>query len=830
MQPVRLVARLLMAACTATYPFSVLAQTIQTIGVSEGLVSASFSGTGRYVATFVRTQATGNAISILDRDASSTQTYTASQLRPTDLPSTSTLMRMLGVSDDGRYLAYLMTVRGVNEQALVRLDRTTNTREVVLVDFVSFYEGPGASMSRDGQVFAWVNAAGDVVRRQVGAASAVIGRTCVMARGTISDRVPCAGTAMSADGAKVAFGAPVVPEPPGHVHWGFVPSLAVAVAVFDAPSNTKTYFPEAHISPIYRPGLVMNTDGTFVGFTHAVEPGLPLTYGMLDVTTRRVESFSQPVKRIAQGGTYVVLDATIYDRIAGRSYAEPAPYSILDITPTLRLALVSTPAGDSSSELAVADYDSDQDGIFDLWESAFGLSPANAADASQDFDGDGASNAAEFATRSHPTAPATATRVFAEGAAGSFFDTVVSVFNPGDQPVETVVRFLGADGSSASRQTRLGAKGRVDWASCCIPTLTAAEFGIVVESTAPVVADRTMTWDRVTGYGAHAATAADGAHTTWYFAEGATIAGFQTFYLLSNPAAVDASVTISYFLNTATVAHRTHVVPAGGRLTVWVNQEGSPLDQAEFSASITASAPIVAERAMYRGGPSGAFTAGSDSMGITQTSTTWHFAEGSTGSHFDTFLLVANPGPVAGMVSARYGLPDGSVVVKDYPIAAQSRLTVWVDQEDALLASTAFSTTLTSSVPTVAERAMWWPGDGATWTEVHTEAGAPTAARTWAAAGGQVSTAADTFFLVLNTSETDSTTLTVTIYGGITLSRQIVAPANSRTTLWMRDLFPELNGHFSTVISSSAAPIVVERAVYTNAFEAGTALRATPLP
>jgi hypothetical protein len=56
---------------------------------------------------------------------------------------------------------------------------------------------------------------------------------------------------------------------------------------------------------------------------------------------------------------------------------------------------------------------------------------------------------------------------------------------------------------------------------------------------------------------------------------------------------------------------------------------------------------------------------------------------------------------------------------------------------------------------------MWWQGDGSKWTEMHTEAGA-TAPRDNLGVGGRAGrVAGDTFFLVLNTSPTDSTTLTV---------------------------------------------------------------------
>jgi hypothetical protein len=47
--------------------------------------------------------------------------------------------------------------------------------------------------------------------------------------------------------------------------------------------------------------------------------------------------------------------------------------------------------------------DSDGDGIPDIWESGFGFSPTNAADAALDADGDGMTNGAEYIAGTDPT-------------------------------------------------------------------------------------------------------------------------------------------------------------------------------------------------------------------------------------------------------------------------------------------------------------------------------------------------------------------------------------------------------------------------------------------
>ncbi|MFI5078296.1 MAG: hypothetical protein ACHQRO_13185, partial [Vicinamibacteria bacterium] len=74
--------------------------------------------------------------------------------------------------------------------------------------------------------------------------------------------------------------------------------------------------------------------------------------------------------------------------------------------------------------------DADGDGLPSAWEAQFGLDPASPAGhdgASGDPDGDGITNAQELAAGTHPRG--TTTRIFAEGATGSFFDTRIALFN-----------------------------------------------------------------------------------------------------------------------------------------------------------------------------------------------------------------------------------------------------------------------------------------------------------------------------------------------------------------------------------------------------------------
>ncbi len=436
------------------------------------------------------------------------------------------------------------------------------------------------------------------------------------------------------------------------------------------------------------------------------------------------------------------------------------------------------------------------------------------------------------------------TRYFAEGATSAFFNTEIALLNATGTPTTATVRFQRPGGVAEVTQTvPLTGIQRVTVDPKTLG-LAQAEFSTVIESDQPVIADRTMTWD-ANAYGSHAETSIGRPLTRWYLAEGATINGFDLFYLIQNPSNQTAEISVQYLLPAPlSPITKTYAVDPLSRFNIWVNQEGGPLGAAEVSAVITSTnnVPVIVERAMYR--PVGAqiFGAGHESAGVEAPAARWYFAEGATGPYFDLFFLVANPNAQPSDIEARYLKPDGSVVTRTYTVDPNSRFNVWVDFEGVELADTAVATTfrVTNGINVVIERSMWWWGDIAGWYEGHNSAGATTTGEKWGLAAGEVggSTALETYILIANTSNTAGTArVTLTFEDGTQAQKDFTLPANSRSNVDVTGDFPAAaNKRFGAIVESlgtTPAQIVVERAMYNSAggvfWAAGTSALGTKL-
>ncbi len=486
--------------------------------------------------------------------------------------------------------------------------------------------------------------------------------------------------------------------------------------------------------------------------------------------------------------------------------------------------------------------DADDDGLDDGWETFF-----TAADPSADLDGDGASNAQEFAAGTHPRG--TQNKFLAEGATGWFFHTVVTLANPDSAAAATaVLTFNTSVGTRVRRSVTVPAGRSVPVRVDGVPGLEEAEMSTSIDSDRPLGVSRTMAWDyRRTfgprGFGLHLETAASAPSPTWFLAEGSTVLGFDLFYLLQNPQATATQATVRFLLPSGQTITRTYDLAPGSRTTVYVN--GIPgLEETDVAGEITAVAPIVVERAMYRSSPDEPLRLGHASMGVPAAATEWFLAEGATGAFFDLYVLIANPGASDAAVDVRFARPDGSLVTRQYTVAAHSRFSIYVDGI-AEVANTSVATTVTSTnaVPIVVERAMYWPGGFFDYYESHGSAGSTSTAQRWVVAGAENNSPLSTqsFVLIANTENRAGTARLTFLYPEPVPAAapiDVVLPPNSRTTVAVPGgQFPVVS-YFGVLVESvgtSPVDLVVESAVYRTLSggplwgSGGNAL-ATPLP
>ena len=569
--------------------------------------------------------------------------------------------------------------------------------------------------------------------------------------------------------------------------------------------------------------------------------------------------------RKVQGGAPLVL----LDERYGVPLPMPAPVQTGTLDATGSMVIFASadatilPGGADTNGVAdifavdlLSRLDRDGDGLDDRWEIAMGLdytSGAGVNGAAGDPDGDGQTNLQEQTAGSHPMGAARS--FLAEGADNAFFKTRIALANPGVTPTTAVVRFDGDDGTSRSVNLHVPAGARrtlfVDEVGGTTPS-----FSTVVDAPLPLVAERTMSWDR-TEYGAHAERASPAPATQWFLAEGATGA-FSLFYLLQNPGDTATTATIRY-LRPAPLPPitRTYDLPAHSRTTLPVDQQAPELASTDVSAAITSTNPILVERAMYRSTPAQPFAAGHASAGVTAAATSWFLAEGATGPFFDLFVLLANPNPTDATVEIRYLLAGGTVHAKTYTVPAESRRTIYVDAEDIpgqgpVLGAVDVSCAITSTnaVPIVVERSMWFPGPALTpnfWTEAHNSPGATATSRRWVLADGETggSRGTSTYVLIANTSSTAGRAR-LTVLPDVPITPEdppgaappttitVDLPANSRTTVPMGLSGQRFGVLVESIDTAPLADLVVERAMYWNAgaeiWAAGTNLLATPVP
>jgi hypothetical protein len=413
-----------------------------------------------------------------------------------------------------------------------------------------------------------------------------------------------------------------------------------------------------------------------------------------------------------------------------------------------------------------------------------------------------------------------------EGATGPLFDMDIAIANPNDEPAPATLVFLRPATQSGealpplTQSVTLAPRSRLTLRANDVPGLARTSVSTVVLSEAelPLVVERTMYWDDQY-YAGHTEIAPERPALTWYFGEGSQ-GFFDTYVLLGNGTQFTAQATVTFLPEDGIPVVRTYEVAPSSRHTVYVGDIPELVGRS-FSIVVESTIPIVSERAMYFGAER-FWEGGHGSAGVIELSRHWFHAEGATEANFATYILVGNPNPQPANVTFTWLTIDGTVVSRVKTIAPNARLTVSVADEDPRLAHTSFSTTVSSDVPVVSERAMYWPGDWRTWHGAHNSFGLTSVGTRWGLAEGKVGRGRNfATFILLSNGNTMPAEVTVMFLrtAGAPVVKSYVVPPLSRFNVWVNGMVPELRDEeFGAVVEvTNGVPIAVERAMYWDA-------------
>ncbi len=296
----------------------------------------------------------------------------------------------------------------------------------------------------------------------------------------------------------------------------------------------------------------------------------------------------------------------------------------------------------------------------------------------------------------------------AEGYTGPGFETWLLLANPGNQAATVRVSFMPESGNVVQKDYSVGAKSRFTVPVNSIAGLGPTGVSMLAESTngVGIVAERAIYFNDHRRADGSCAQGVTSPQNSWYFAEGYTGKGFDTYLLVQNPGAEDASIQVDLMGENPAqpAASYPFDVKAHSRFTVHVN-DFLPGQGVSMKVQTLNGVPVVAERAVYFDyfGING----GHDSPGTVSPSNRWYFAEGCTANAFDTWLLLQNPGAEPAKVTVYFYRDDQRKFTREVTVPAGTRYTLQADLVAGLEAAS-FATEISSDQPIVAERSIYF--------------------------------------------------------------------------------------------------------------------------
>jgi len=399
------------------------------------------------------------------------------------------------------------------------------------------------------------------------------------------------------------------------------------------------------------------------------------------------------------------------------------------------------------------------------------------------------------------------TAYFAEGTTRNGFEEYLLLRNPGADVSNVTIQYVFSSGEPKTQTVNME-----PWAgqSICVNDVVGPDkdVSVSIKASVGIIAERQIYFNYKTIWtGGSAVRGVEAPRATWFFAEGTTRAGFQEWLCLQNPATHEVAVDLAYMLAGGETRHQGLTLAAGSRKTVDVNAAlGAGQDA---SIKVGATGPIIAERPMYFD-YKGAWRGGHSSSGSSELSSEWHFAEGSTRKGFEEWLTIMNPGETATTASVQYLFPGGDPVMRDYPLAAHSRTTLFVNAEVG--PEKDVSVDVTTGEPVLCERPMYFCYHGA-WEGGHDVVGATAGERTWYFPTAGVGKGFESWLCVSNPGNAENKVVFELYgYGGDYNSKELTMAPHSRTTFDVSAAAANIRNPWIKV--SGTKDIIAERPTY----------------
>ena len=262
----------------------------------------------------------------------------------------------------------------------------------------------------------------------------------------------------------------------------------------------------------------------------------------------------------------------------------------------------------------------------------------------------------------------------AEGYTGTGFSTYVLLENPNTQAASVTMEVVTSLGEYDTLDLQLAAhRTTVNmndiWPDREISTYVGSNNGV------GILVERSMYFNNGVYEGGHCVAATPNAASSWYFAEGYTGPDFDEWILVLNPQSYAQTSMLRVLTGSGDILEFYFNLPALSRTTIHLNDL---VPGQELSAHLVSDYPVVAERAMYFN--YAGLNDGHASMGCSELSATWYFAEGYTGDGFDEWLLLLNP-YYSYTVEVRidFYFASGSSYSRTYELPPASRSTFKID-------------------------------------------------------------------------------------------------------------------------------------------------------